>query len=52
MNGSGDFLENHDEEPVELETYEIIVETLTSEVTVQFWVLVLFGLVIGMFLLG
>lgn len=53
MNGSGDFqLENADEQLSELQTFEIIVETLSSEVTVQFWVLVLFGVVIFVVLLG
>ena len=59
MNASGDFkfdvkleIHNDTENATELQTFEIIVETLLSEVTVQFWVLVLFGVVIFVVLLG
>lgn len=50
MNGSGDFLENPDEQ--QAETFARIVETLSTEVTVQLWVLLCLGLVIGMTLFG
>jgi hypothetical protein len=40
------------ENATELQTFEIIVETLLSEVTVQFWVLVLFGVIIFVVLLS
>ena len=47
MNASGDYkfdlkldIYNDNENATELQTFEIIVETLLSEVTVQFWVLV------------
>ena len=59
MNVSGDFqldskVETSDdnETTTELQTFEIIVGTLSSEVTVQFWVLVLFAVVIFVVLLS
>ena len=59
MNVSGDFqldskVETSDDNETitELQTFEIIVGTLSSEVTVQFWVLILFAVVIFVVLLS